>query len=88
MPFNFDLIKEKAIFIIGVFVVFTLIYKFGTDKSDWNHHWSPRLIDNAFFSLGTTVAADTANISPISSKAKFLVMLQMICVIIILLWGL
>lgn len=88
MPLDFDGIKQKAIFIVGVFVLFAFIYKYGTDTTDWNHYWRPGLIDNAFFSLGTTVTGDTANISPISVKAKLLVMLQMICVIVIILWDL
>ena len=88
MPLNFDRIKQKAFFVVGVFVLFALIYKYGTDKSDWNRYWRPGLVDNAFFSLGTTVTADTANISPISVKAKLLVMLQMLMVIVIILWDL
>ena len=88
MPLDFDEIKQKAVFVVGVFVLFALIYKYGTNETDWNHYWRPGLIDNAFFSLGTTVTADTANISPISTKAKLLVMLQMLMVVVIILWDL
>lgn len=88
MPLNFDKIKQKALFIFGVIVLFALIYRYGTDASDWNHVWRPDTIDNVFFSLGTTVAGNTAGITPVSSKAKMLVMLQMVMVIVIILWGL
>lgn len=88
MPLNFDLIKQKAVFVLGVFIIFALLYKYCTDKSDWNDYWRPGLIDNAFFSLGTTVTSDTAGISPVSKKAKLLVMVQMLMVIVIILWDL
>ncbi len=88
MPIDFDQVKKKAIFVIGVVIVFAFIYKYGTDASDWNREWRPGMVDNAFFSLGTTVTAGSANIAPVSTKAKLLVMLQMLMVIGIILWDL
>lgn len=88
MPINFNQIKQKAIFVFGVVIVFAFIYKYGTNASDWNRAWRPGMIDNAFFSLGTTVTAGSANIAPVSTKAKLLVMAQMLCVLGIILWDL
>lgn len=88
MVFDWNQLKLKAFFVVGVVMVFAAIYRFGTDASDWNAMWRPNMVDNAFFSLGTTVTADTANISPVSAKAKLLVMLQMIMVIVVLVWDL
>lgn len=88
MTLSFGRIKQKALFILVIIVIFSVIYRYGTDASDWSENWRPTSLDNIFFALGTTVTADTAGISPVSSRAKLLVMLQMLMVIVILLWDL